>query len=124
MPKTAIYELAVLYHSDFEADLDKVGDKVKQLVTDHGGKILEEHVWGKRQLAYPIKKQTHALYVFYDLEIAGTDLIKIETSLNITEEVLRYQFHKPDLKAKAAAEAALEKKKSRLAKVGAKKDES
>ena len=116
MSHTAIYELAVLYRSDSEDALDKLSAKIKKLITDADGQILKEDVWGKRQLAYPIKKQTHALYIFYDLEIEGKQLDKIESILNITEEVLRYQFHKPDLKtlaialARPAREGRLEKK--------------
>ncbi len=116
MSHTAIYELAVLYRSDSEDVLDKLSTKIKKLITDADGQILKEDVWGKRQLAYPIKKQTHALYIFYDLEIDGKQLHKIESILNITEEVLRYQFHKPDLKtlaialARPAREVRVEKK--------------
>ena len=119
MPRTAIYELAVLYRSDLEPDLEKAGVKTKKLVTDTGGRILKEEVWGKRQLAYPIQKQTHALYVFYDLELEGAQLVKIESALNIDEGILRYQFHKPDLKALAAAlaQAPPEKAEEGLAKV-------
>ena len=124
MSQAIIYELAVLYRPDFEADLEKVAAKVKKLVTANEGKILKEEVWGKRQLAYSIKAQTHAVYVFYDVEISGSNLAKIETSLNITEEVLRYQFHKPDLKAKEAylAHQAVKAKKAKSTE--AKADES
>ena len=103
MSHTTIYELAVLYRSDLEPELDKAGAKTKKLITAAGGRILKEEIWGKRQLAYAIEKQTHALYVFYDLEIEGTQLVKIEAALNIDEGILRFQFHQPDLKALAAA---------------------
>lgn len=108
MPDTIVYELAVLYRADLEEALDKAADKVKALVTSRGGKIVTEDVWGKRQLAYRIKKETHAVYAFYDIEIDGGALSGIETALNINEEVLRYQFHKPDFKARevTAARAA------------------
>lgn len=98
-----IYELAVLYRDDPKEDLDKAIAEVKQLIKDQSGKIIKEDVWGKRQLAYLVKKQSHAFYVFYDLEIPSESLAKIETTLNISEGVLRYQFYKPDLKALAAA---------------------
>ena len=99
---TTVYELAILYRSALEEALDKAADKVKALVTDRGGKIVTEDIWGKRQLAYPIKKEAHALYVFYDVEIDGRQLTSIESALNINEDVLRYQFHKPDFKAREA----------------------
>ncbi len=102
MSKTTVYEIAILYHMDCEAALDKATAKVKKLITDNGGKIVKEESWGKRQLAYSVKRQTHAIYVFYDVEISGLSLAKIETAFNITEEVLRYMFHVSDLKAKEA----------------------
>ena len=114
MPDTTVYELAVLYRADLEEALDKAAAKVKALVTERGGKIVTEDVWGKRQLAYQIKKETHAIYVFYDVEIAGDALSGIEAALNINEEVLRYQFHKPDFKARevTAARAAAKEKEA------------
>ena len=122
MSRTTIYELAVLYRSDLEPELDKTGAKTKKLITDTGGIILKEEVWGKRQLAYIIQKQTHALYIFYDLELEGSQLAKIEAALNIDEGILRYQFHKPDLKALAAAlaQASAEQADKQPAEVGKK----
>ena len=105
MPEKTVYELAVLYHVDVEADSDKAAAKVKELIAGAGGKVIAEQSWGKRQLAYEIKKQTHAIYVFYDVEIAGAALVKLEAGLNIMEEVLRYLLYKPDLEARDAAAA-------------------
>ena len=103
MTRTAIYELAVLYRDDSEEGAEKTAVKLKKLLADAGAKILKEEIWGKRPLAYPIKKQTQAFYVFYDLEMDCSQPAKLEGALNITEEILRYQFYKPDLKALAAA---------------------
>lgn len=106
MPEKTVYELTVLYRADLEADLDKPVAKLKELIVANGGKVTGEHSWGKRQLAYLIQKQTHAIYVFYDVEISGASLTKLEASLNIMDEVLRYLFYKPDFKARAAAAVA------------------
>ena len=103
LTRTAIYELAVLYRNDSEEGVEKAGVKLKKLLLEAGAKILKEEVWGKRQLAYPVRKETHAFYVFYDLEMDCSQPAKLESVFNITEEILRYQFHKPDLKALAAA---------------------
>ncbi len=100
------YEVAVLYHPDLEIDLDKAESKVKKLFTDNGGKVVKTDNWGKRKLAYPIKKQEHAVYVFYTVDMPGENVRKAERELNITEEVIRFLIVKPDLKAIAKAEAA------------------
>ena len=94
------YELALLYHPDLELDLDKVNDKIEKLVADSGAKIKGQDVWGKRRLAYPIGGSDKAIYVFYTLELDGQQgASKLEASLNICDEVIRYLLTKLDLKA-------------------------
>jgi small subunit ribosomal protein S6 len=99
------YELAILYHPDLEIDLDKAAEKVTKLITDNGGKVTAEDNWGKRKLAYKIKGHDHAVYVFYTADLPGESIKKIEATLNITDEVIRFLITKPDLKAIAKAEA-------------------
>ncbi len=97
------YEISVLYHPDLEVDLTKSEERVKKIFTDGGGKVLETDNWGKRKLAYAIKKQDYAVYVFYTVEIPGESIAKVESTLNITDEVIRYLITKPDEKAIAKA---------------------
>ncbi len=112
---TSQYELAVLYHPDLEVDLTKAEEKVAKIVADNGGKITATDNWGKRKLAYPIAKQDYAVYVIYTAEIPGEGVKKIESTLNITDEVVRYLITKPDLKAIAKAEALKAEKAERAA---------
>lgn len=99
------YEIAVLYHPDLEIDLEKSAAKVAKIVTDNGGKITAEDNWGKRKLAYPIKGHDHAVYVFYTVDLPSTNLAKVEVTLNITDEVIRFLITKPDTAAIEKAEA-------------------
>lgn len=99
------YEIAVLYHPDLEIDLEKAETKVKKIITDNGGKVVAEDNWGKRKLAYQIKKNDYAVYVFYTVEMPGEGVRKLESTLNITDEVIRFLITRPDLKAIAKAEA-------------------
>lgn len=112
----AQYEIAVLYHPDLEVDLSKAEEKITKIITGADGKILSTDNWGKRKLAYKIKKQEHAIYVFYTVELPSEGVKKVETTLNITDEVIRYLISKPDLKAIAkAAEIKEEKAKKQAA---------
>lgn len=112
------YELAVLYHPSLEVDLSKAEDRVLKILTDNGGKVVATDNWGKRKLAYPIKKNEHAIYVFYTVELPSSNVAKVESTLNITDEVIRFLITKPDLKAIAKAEAAKALKAERAAKHG------
>lgn len=109
------YEIAVLYHPDLEVDLTKAEEKVTKIITDNGGKIVATDNWGKRKLLYTIKKLDHAVYVFYTVEMPGEGVKKVEATLNITDEVIRYLLVKPDLKKIAKAEAAKAEKAAKAA---------
>jgi small subunit ribosomal protein S6 len=112
------YEIAVLYHPDLEVDLSKAEDRVKKIVTDNGGKITATDNWGKRKLAYNIAGNEHAVYVFYTVELPGAAVAKVESTLNITNEVIRFLITRPDLKAIAKAEAMKAEKAEQAAKRG------
>ena len=111
------YEIAVLYHPDLEVDLSKAEDRVKKIITDNGGSVTNTDNWGKRKLAYTIKGNDYAIYVFYTVEIPGTNVAKIENTLNITDEVIRF------LKAIAKAEALKAEKAEQAAKRGERGEE-
>lgn len=110
------YEIAVLYHPDLEVDLSKAEDRVKKIIADNGGKISGTDNWGKRKLAYPIAGNEHAVYVFYAIELPGAGVQKVESTLNITDEVIRFLIVRPDLKAIAKAEKAKAEKAEQAAK--------
>lgn len=119
----AQYEIAVLYHPDLEVDLTKAEERVTKIFTDAGAKVTATDNWGKRKLAYPIAKNEHAVYVFYTTEMPGDAARKIETALNITDEVIRYQIVKPDLAAIAKAEALKAEKAAKAAARGDRNDD-
>lgn len=100
------YELTVLIHPDLETDLETPLAKVRALVTSNGGKITKEDNWGKKKLAYRIKKEDFAVYVYMDVTLPADAPLKISNTLNITDEVLRYLLVTVNEKGrKALAEA-------------------
>jgi small subunit ribosomal protein S6 len=107
------YEIAILYDPDLEIDLEKATSRVEKIFTDNGGKITNTDNWGKRKLAYPIGKSESAVYVFYTVELPGDAVRKIESTLNITDEVIRFLITRPDLKAIAKADAEKAKQAAR-----------
>lgn len=118
------YEIAVLYDPGLEVDLTKAEDRVTKIFTDNGGKVTNTDNWGKRKLAYPIKRNEHAIYAFYTVELPPAGVAKVESTLNITDEVVRFLITKPDLKAIAKAEAEKAKKAEQAAKRGDKTEDS
>lgn len=118
------YELAVLYHPDLEVDLEKGEQRVTKIVSDNKGKVVANDNWGKRKLAYPIGKNESAVYVFYTIELPAGSVGKVESTLNITDEVIRYLIVKIDPKQEAKVVAAKERAEKKRAKASAQKEDS
>ena len=107
------YEIAVLYDPGLAVDLEKATSRVEKIFTDNGATIVDTDNWGARKLAYPINKNESAIYVFYTVEVPGSNVAKIESTLNITDEVIRFLVTKIDEKELAKAAAAREKQAAR-----------
>lgn len=115
------YELSLLFHPDLEMNLDPALDKVKKLIKSAGGKITKEEPDGKKRLAYPINGNEYAIYYFMDVELPAEAPAKISSTLEITDEVIRYLLVKADprrakyleSKANEAEESKEEEKESK-----------
>jgi small subunit ribosomal protein S6 len=100
------YELTVLIHPDLETDMETPLGKVRDIVKNAGGEITKEDNWGKKKLAYTIKKENFAVYVYMEVKLPADALLKISNTLNITDEVLRYLLVTVDEKGRKALEEA------------------
>ena len=100
------YELTVLIHPDLESDIETPLKKVREIVTSAGGEIVNEDNWGKKKLAYRIKREDFAVYVYFDIKLPASAPLKISNTLNITDEVLRYLLVTVDERGRKALEEA------------------
>lgn len=106
------YELSVLLHPDLEIDLEKPLDKVRDIVTKNGGEITKEDNAGKRRLAYRIGKEDFAVFIFMEITLPAEVVQKVDSQLNITDEVLRHLLVAVDSKARAYFAEAKNKKEA------------
>jgi small subunit ribosomal protein S6 len=106
------YELTILVRSDLEADVKKVLDKVGKIITDNKGKVVETVEQGKKRLEYTIKNETHAIFQLLTLELPAEAVGKIDSTLNITDDVLRHLIVKVDAKKKALMKEIAKAKKA------------
>lgn len=98
------YELTILFHPDLEMNLTPAVEKVNKIIESAGGKIVKETNEGKKRMMYSIKGNEFAVYYYYELELPAEAPAKISSTLNITDEVIRYLLCSVDpRKAKYAA---------------------
>jgi len=87
------YEMVFILNADLsEDDFTRVLGKVNDQITKLGGTVTETNQWGKRRLAYPIKRQAEGNYVLEKVQIKQTALKELDANLKLSEDVLRYLF--------------------------------
>jgi small subunit ribosomal protein S6 len=85
------YELMFIVHPDLdETALNDVISKVSGWITDAGGSITKVDLWGKRKMAYSIRKQKEGQYVLFRTEMEPTFGITLERNLRFLEPVMRF----------------------------------
>lgn len=87
------YELMCVVHADLdETALNEVVQRISSWISDGGGTIVKTELWGKRKLAYPIRKQSQGQYVLFQLTMAPKFGITLERNLRLQEPVLRFML--------------------------------
>ncbi len=64
--------------------------KLKEFVTSLSGKVTEEKTLGKKDLAYPIKKQASADFYEWRLQMSKDKLTEFKKKVGLNEKLLRY----------------------------------
>jgi small subunit ribosomal protein S6 len=91
------YELMVILDPELEERTVAPSlDRFLNVVRRGGGSIENVNIWGRRKLAYEIKKKTEGIYAVVDMQ-AEPDLAKeLDRQLSLNEAVLRTKLIRPD----------------------------
>jgi len=73
-----------------DEDVPDTIDKISELVSKSGGSVTEVSQWGRRKLAYPIKRFTEGNYVLAQLELKPSLTKELEANLRLSSDVLRH----------------------------------
>jgi len=85
------YESMIILKPQLNQDeVIKENDKAVAVVTDNGGELIKTDVWGKRQLAYPIKKQNEGHYFINYFRMESLNVKTVNRLYNINENILRF----------------------------------
>jgi small subunit ribosomal protein S6 len=91
------YEMMVIL--DPEVDERAVESSLEQylaVVKDGGGTVDKVDIWGRRRLAYPIKKRTDGIYAVIDFTASSDAAKELDRQLNLNEVVLRTKLLRLD----------------------------
>ncbi len=86
------YETIYILRSDVDADTaDRVQARVVEVVDRAAGKMVKVEAWGRRKLAYPVKKQRRGVYVYVKYVGVGGLVQELERNLKLQDAVLKFQ---------------------------------
>jgi small subunit ribosomal protein S6 len=73
-----------------DAEVSRLTENHKQIVTDQGGTITKEESWGKRPLAYEILHHTDGNFVLLEIEGTGREIAELERRMRVNDRIIRY----------------------------------
>lgn len=87
------YEMVVILSPEIGDDvISESLDRLSQTVTSRGGEIVDVNHWGRRRLAYPIKRHIEGNYVVSQVKLDPETVPDLESNLRISEEVIRHMI--------------------------------
>jgi len=85
------YEIVLIVHPELDENAFKdIIEKFKGWISDSGGKVNNMDVWGKKRMAYTIRKQTEGQYVLFHVSITPAYTNELDRNLRLLEPVLRF----------------------------------
>src|SRR5205085_11939608 len=80
-----IYEIMFIVRPDVpEEDLDKLIAQFDGIVTSTGGKVQKAEKWGRRRLAYEVKRCREGMYLLFTIECDLPTVREFERRLQVT----------------------------------------
>lgn len=68
----------------------KLQEKIKKVITDLKGEVKKITEWGKRELAYPIKRKDMGYYFLWNFKLPSKAIAELESKLKLEEGLMRY----------------------------------
>ena len=97
--ETALRAYEVMVILDPNLDERTVGpslDKYLNVIRKDGGSVDNVDVWGRRRMAYEIKKNAEGIYAVITLQAEPATVKEFDRQLTLNESVLRTKVMRPD----------------------------
>lgn len=85
------YEVLYIIRPDLEEDALKAAvEKFSEVINNNGGQDLKVDEWGKRRLAYEVKKFNEGYYVLMNFQGEPRTVDELERLMKISDDVIRF----------------------------------
>ena len=90
-PRVRPYEMVFLVHPDLEEKaVQDLVKRIQERIEQVGGKVTKIDFWGKRLLAYPIRKRRDAHYVLMHFQVPAQGMQEVQRFLRFQEPIMRH----------------------------------
>ncbi|HEY2979892.1 MAG TPA: 30S ribosomal protein S6 [Anaerolineales bacterium] len=87
------YELMCIIQPDLdEAAFNGIVDRVKGWIGDSGGTVDKVDVWGRRRMAFSIRKHREGQYVLLNVTLDPAATPELERNIRFQEPVIRHML--------------------------------
>ncbi len=91
------YEVALIIRPNVDEEgQNAIIERLSAILVEQGGQVENVESWGRRHLAYPIKKVQEGFYYFIQGQFATSVLPELERTIKLTEDILRYMVIRTD----------------------------
>ena len=91
MSAARTYELIYIVTPDAtEEQIAAIHEQVEQTTKKMGGSLVKTDNWGRRKLAYEIKRQKEGVYVLEVIEGTGELMKELDRRLKVVDQVIRH----------------------------------
>lgn len=85
------YELVVVVNPSYDEERrEKALKVISDLIVAKGGEVISQDMWGRKTLAYPIKKFTEGVYVMFTFNAPQDQTNDIDYKIKTNEDLIRY----------------------------------
>lgn len=85
------YESVVIINAALDDEhINSTVESFSNIIKDNGGEIVDLDLWGRKRLAYPIKKSKSGYYAIYRFTSNPEAIAKLERMYRLDENVIRY----------------------------------
>jgi small subunit ribosomal protein S6 len=91
------YEVMVIFDPDTEErSVQPTLEQYLKVITNGGGSVDNLDIWGRRRLAYEIRKKPEGIYAVIQVTAQPADVKELDRQFKINESIMRVKVIRPD----------------------------
>jgi small subunit ribosomal protein S6 len=111
------YEIMwIVAPTETEEGVQAIVAQYEEVLTSQGAKMIDTEIWGRRRLAYPIKKFREGVYILFHVNAESDAVNELERRFKMAENVIRHLTVRMDADMKRARKREAERAAKRRAK--------